>query len=161
MLKLAGRFFHELTDDAKDALHMRQSKQFRGYEPAEFSQVNAFTAKETKEAFNWGYEVGLDPTGGDGKYVELDGSVDGSPNIWPKESDLPGFYGGIAKYYGQVSLISIDGCSDKIGPSTRQASLSTFCLVSCPSRRILRSSHDTSGGNCTIDSISSKYETTS
>jgi len=105
VLKLAGRFFHDLSDSTKDALHMRQSAHFRGYEPAEFSQVNSFTAKETKEAFNWGYEVGLDPTGGDGKYVELDGSTEGSKNLWPREPDLPGFYDGIAKYYGQV------GCS--------------------------------------------------
>lgn len=82
---------------------MKQNNYFRGYEPAAFSSVNDFTSKETKEAFNWGYESGLDPTGGDGKYVELDGSSEGAVNLWPKESELPGFYGGIAKYYGHVS----------------------------------------------------------
>lgn len=102
VLKLAHRFFHELSPSSKDKIHMRQSSQFRGYEPADFSSVNDFTSKETKEAFNWGYESGLDPTGGDGKYVELDGSSEGAVNLWPSEDELSGFYDGIAAYYGQV-----------------------------------------------------------
>jgi hypothetical protein len=44
----------------------------------------------------------LDPTGGDGKYVELDGTSEGAVNQWPPESELPGFYKGIAQYYGEV-----------------------------------------------------------
>lgn len=103
VLILAHRFFHELSPESKEKIHMRQSSQFRGYEPAAFSSVNDFTSKETKEAFNWGYESGLDPTGGDGKYVELDGSSEGVVNLWPSGSELPGFYEGIAEYYGQVS----------------------------------------------------------
>jgi isopenicillin N synthase-like dioxygenase len=103
-LKLAERFFHELPQEAKDAIHMKHSQYFRGYEPAHYSSVNNFTSKETKEAFNWGYEAGLDPTGGDGKYVELDGSTDGGKNQWPKEEVLPGFYTGIAEYYGKVTV---------------------------------------------------------
>lgn len=83
---------------------MRQSKYFRGYEPSAFSQVNAFEEKETKEAFNWGYESGLDPTGGDGAYVELDGVKEGKVNLWPSEEELPGFYEGIREYYGHVSF---------------------------------------------------------
>jgi hypothetical protein len=51
----------------------------------------------------WGYESGLDPTGGDGKYVELDGSKAGGKNLWPDEQLLPGFYEGISEYYGKVS----------------------------------------------------------
>jgi isopenicillin N synthase-like dioxygenase len=103
-LELAERFHNQLPQSAKDAIHMNQSKYFRGFEPAAYSSVNNFTSKETKEAFNWGYEAGLDPTGGDGKYVELDGSTpDSNANLWPKESDLPGFYKSIAEYYGAVS----------------------------------------------------------
>jgi len=111
VLDLAYRFFHELPQSAKEEIHMKNSDHFRGYEPAAFSSVNDFTSKETKEAFNWGYESGLDPTGGDGKYVELDGSSEGAVNQWPKESELPGFYKGIAKYYGEVCLPSavVDG----------------------------------------------------
>ena len=102
-IKLTHRFFHELPQASKEAIHMKQSKYFRGYEPAAFSSLNNFTSKETKEAFNWGYESGLDPTGGDGKYVELDGSSEGAGNLWPKESEIPGFYRGIAEYYSHVS----------------------------------------------------------
>jgi isopenicillin N synthase-like dioxygenase len=101
-LALAERFFSELSQDAKDKIHMKNSKYFRGYEPASYSSVNDFTTKETKEAFNWGYEAGLDPTGGDGKYVELDGEPAESVNIWPEGFDIPGFYEGIKEYYGQV-----------------------------------------------------------
>jgi isopenicillin N synthase-like dioxygenase len=102
-LSLAARFFHDLPQESKDEIHMKKSDQFRGYEPASFSSVIGDpTEKETKEAFNWGYEAGLDPTGGDGAYVELDGSTKGSPNQWPSESELPGFYKGIAQYYGEV-----------------------------------------------------------
>ncbi len=81
---------------------MKNSKYFRGYEPASHTSVNNFTSKETKEAFNWGYEAGLDPSGGDGKYVELDGSTGGGKNLWPDEGVLPGFYKGIADYYGKA-----------------------------------------------------------
>lgn len=88
---------------------MKNSKQFRGYEPAAYSSAHN-SSKETKEAFNWGYEAGLDPTGGDGKYVEIDGSSDGSKNQWPSEEDLPGFYKGIAQYYAQVLQLSRHLC---------------------------------------------------
>lgn len=103
VLELCNRFFNNYPQSSKEAIHMKNSKHFRGYEPPSYSSVNDFTSKETKEAFNWGYEAGLDPTGGDGKYVELDGSSDGSKNQWPKEEELPGFYRGIATYYGHVS----------------------------------------------------------
>jgi isopenicillin N synthase-like dioxygenase len=102
VMKQAHRLFHDLPQSGKDAIHMKHNNYFRGYEPASFTSVNNFTSKETKEAFNWGYEAGLDPTGGDGKYVELDGSFVSSVNQWPRESDLPGFYQGIATYYGSV-----------------------------------------------------------
>ncbi|PQE24907.1 hypothetical protein CJF32_00007260 [Rutstroemia sp. NJR-2017a WRK4] len=102
VFKLAERFFNHLPQAEKDAIHMKHSDHFRGYEPASYSSVNNFTSKETKEAFNWGYEAGLDPTGGDGKYVELDGTSVGGKNQWPKEENIPGFYEGIADYYGRV-----------------------------------------------------------
>jgi isopenicillin N synthase-like dioxygenase len=103
-LALAERFFSELSQESKDKIHMKHSKYFRGYEPASYSSVNDFTTKETKEAFNWGYEAGLDPTGGDGKYVELDGSPAANVNLWPDEAELPEFYEGVKSYYGQVSI---------------------------------------------------------
>ncbi|CAD6443236.1 8854935a-f71e-42d7-9794-25ce5f00dcd3 [Sclerotinia trifoliorum] len=102
VFKLCERFFSELPQSSKDAIHVQNSDQFRGYEPASYSSVNEFTTKETKEAFNWGYEYGLDPTGGDGKYVELDGTSAGGKNQWPNESEIPGFYEGIADYYGRI-----------------------------------------------------------
>ena len=88
------------------------------------------TVPESKEAFNFGYEPGLDTFAltDAAHYVELDGSVppktltthihnrhlangpDSSPkisrqhghNVWPREADLPGFYDAVAQYYGHM-----------------------------------------------------------
>ncbi|EXJ80378.1 hypothetical protein A1O1_08522 [Capronia coronata CBS 617.96] len=140
VLKQAERFFHDLAEPKRQALHIKHSTLFRGYEPHDSTYVNPDdqnnsndnnnnnsnsssdnsssssntydTAEqqqqqqETKEGFNWGYEEALDPTGGDGRYVELDGSkpdpARGHGNVWPAEEDLPGFKAAIAEYYGQV-----------------------------------------------------------
>jgi isopenicillin N synthase-like dioxygenase len=156
VLNLAHRFFHELPQSSKEAIHMKNSNHFRGYEPAAFSSVNDFTSKETKEAFNWGYESGLDPTGGDGKYVELDGSSEGAVNQWPPESELPGFYKRIAQYYGEVcSAFAIRqlGSDLKIGSATFEASLPSLRPLTRPSRKLLRNSHDTPRWNSKADQI--------
>ena len=106
-IKLAKRFFTELSDEGKEKIHMKNSKYFRGYEPPDYTTINNLdieaVGKETKESFSWGYEAGLDSTGGDGKYVELDGSKpDGNANLWPGDDEVPEFYNGIADYYGKV-----------------------------------------------------------
>ena len=108
ILQLTKRFFKTLPREKKEALHVRHSEYLRGWEPAEYSYVNPAdwnteetVPPETKEAFNWGYEEGLDPTGGDGQYVELDGSK-ANGNVWPSEDDVPGMYAVIREYYGSV-----------------------------------------------------------
>ena len=127
ILAQTARFFHDLTPAQKDALHMRHSSLFRGFEPGDYTFVNpddhdhdssmrssnpadrtAASKPELKQGFNFGYEAALDPTGGDGAYVELDGTppVPGHTNIWPAEADLPGFRAGVAEYYGQVLELS-------------------------------------------------------
>jgi isopenicillin N synthase-like dioxygenase len=118
ILAQAERFFHRLTPAQKDELHVRHSPLFRGFEPGDYTYVNpddnsrssnpaekSVTSKpESKQGFNFGYEPSLDSTGGDGKYVELDGSPPsaGKTNVWPREEDLPGFRDGVAEYYGQI-----------------------------------------------------------
>lgn len=107
ILEQARRFFHDLPPAKKKELHIDNSSLLRGWEPSDVSNVNPDDSKnagkETKEAFNWGYEPKLDPTGGDGKYVELDLEKypDGA-NVWPSEQDLPGFFEKIREYHGQV-----------------------------------------------------------
>lgn len=107
ILQAAERFTKELPREKKESLHVKHNPYFRGWEPAEFTNVNPddWNAEdappETKEGFNWGYEEGLDPTGGDGAYMELDGSKKNG-NVWPAEQDLPGFYAAVAAYYGEV-----------------------------------------------------------
>ena len=108
IITLAQRFFQTLPREKKEALHVKHSAYFRGWEPADFTYVNPSDwnaeeqAPETKEGFNWGYEPGLDRTGGDGEYVELDGKSNQKANVWPSEDDLPGFYDTIKEYYSQV-----------------------------------------------------------
>lgn len=101
ILNQAKRFFHDLPHEKKEAIHMKQSTLHRGYEPPEYT--SAVGEAETKEGFNWGYETRLDSTGGDGKYLEVDGTTypEGA-NLWPSEADLPGFFEGVKAYYGQV-----------------------------------------------------------
>lgn len=106
ILTQADRFFKTLTPAKKEALHVKHSKYMRGWEPSDYTYVNpddweTEIIPETKEGFNWGYEPGLDPTGGDGHYVELDGGRE-IGNVWPLDADLPGFYQGIRAYYSQV-----------------------------------------------------------
>ncbi|KIV85155.1 hypothetical protein PV11_00887 [Exophiala sideris] len=113
VLKQAERYFHDLTEEQKLAMHIKNSSLFRGYEPADWSYVNpddisGGAMKETKECFNWGYEQAFDPTGGDGKYREIDGSAPTTKyagNLWPSEEELPGFYDAIKSYYGQVMTL--------------------------------------------------------
>lgn len=123
VLRQAERFFHDLPEPKKQALHIKHSPLFRGYEPHDASYVNPddmggdgddsssnmASQQETKEGFNWGYEAALDPTGGDGRYVDLDGQPPAgvsAGNVWPAEEDLPGFQAGIATYYGQVLALA-------------------------------------------------------
>ncbi|KAK3112858.1 hypothetical protein LTR53_010409 [Teratosphaeriaceae sp. CCFEE 6253] len=106
-LALSARFFKSTPREKKEKLHAKHSPYLRGYEPADYTYVNPDdwaaedAAPETKEGFNWGYEAGLDPTGGDGQYRELDGK-DVNGNVWPEEEDVPGFYETIKLYYGEI-----------------------------------------------------------
>jgi isopenicillin N synthase-like dioxygenase len=108
ILNLAERFVKNLAPEKKEALHVKHSEYFRGWEPSDYTFTNPSdrddpdAKPETKECFNWGYEEGLDPTGGDGLYCELDGTRGVKANAWPSEKDLPGFYATIREYYGQV-----------------------------------------------------------
>lgn len=126
VLNQAKRFFHELSAEQKDELHIRHSPLFRGYEPGDYTYVNpdddsrssnpskasSNAAAETKEGFNWGYEPALDASGGDGEYVELDGTPPepGHTNVWPSEDVLPGFHAGVAEYYGHVLRLARHLC---------------------------------------------------
>lgn len=111
ILQQAQRFFRTLSREQKEALHIEHSPYFRGWEPADSTYVNPADwegsgdekVEESKEGFNWGYEDGLDlGEGKDGKYVELDGSSGVQANVWPSETDLPGFYEGVREYYSQI-----------------------------------------------------------
>lgn len=106
VLNQASRFFKQLPPAQKDELHVKHNDLMRGWEPSDYTYVNpddwaTAAVPETKEGFNWGYEASLDPTGGDGKYLDLDGKTENG-NFWPAEDALPGFKQDIADYYGHV-----------------------------------------------------------
>ncbi|KAL1305747.1 hypothetical protein AAFC00_007328 [Neodothiora populina] len=106
VLTQADRFFKDLSPAQKESMHVKHSKYMRGWEPSDYTYVNPddwdeASVPESKQGFNWGYEEGLDPTGGDGLYTELDGGKENG-NVWPSEDDLPGFYAGIKDYYSHV-----------------------------------------------------------
>jgi isopenicillin N synthase-like dioxygenase len=100
ILQQAKRFFKTLPVEKKELLHVRQSKFGSGWEPPQFTSF--YGDMETKEAFNFTFEEDFDKTGGDGKWVNLDGSTDNG-NMWPAEEHLPGFRDVIKNYYGEVS----------------------------------------------------------
>lgn len=99
ILRQAERFMHELSPGQKEQLHTKKSKLGLGWEPSEYTSIAGDL--ETKEVFNFSYEAAMDRTGGDGKYVNLDGSTTNG-NMWPQEQDLPGFYDAVKTYYGGV-----------------------------------------------------------
>jgi isopenicillin N synthase-like dioxygenase len=102
ILEQTKRFYDELSTQQKEELHIKNSKLGLGWEPSEYTSIAG--DQECKEGFNFAYEAGLDPTGGDGLYRNLDGTkYDG--NMWPKEADLPGFYVAVKEYYGAVSAL--------------------------------------------------------
>lgn len=100
ILRQANTFFNTLSTEQKDELHVKKSQLGLGWEPSEYTSIAG--DQEKKEGFNFAYEEGLDPSGGDGLYRNLDGtSYNG--NMWPKEQDVPGFHDAIKEYYGGVS----------------------------------------------------------
>lgn len=101
ILRQAERFMHELGPEQKEKLHTKKSKLGLGWEPSEYTSIAGDV--ETKEVFNFSYEAAMDKTGGDGKYVNLDGTKTNG-NLWPNEEDLPGFYDSVKTYYGDVCL---------------------------------------------------------
>ncbi|KAH8660619.1 hypothetical protein BX600DRAFT_514209 [Xylariales sp. PMI_506] len=117
VLSQAEEFFQKLTPAEKDAIHIRYSQLFRGYEAGGDTYVNpddndgtSAGEVETKEGFNGGYEASLDPTSTSAdSYVELDGEPPAGPdrcNVWPDATRLPQFKPAVAAYYAQVLSLS-------------------------------------------------------
>lgn len=131
ILHQAERFVTQLPLEKKEALHLKNNKFGLGWEPSEYTSIAG--DKEEKEVFNFAYEAELDPTGGDGKYKNLDGST-GKSNMWPSLEDLPGFYDGVKEYYGSVSLtwMKFFNCTTFTIPPRSLILLGT-CSVSSPS----------------------------
>ncbi|KAI4216709.1 MAG: hypothetical protein LQ351_001198 [Letrouitia transgressa] len=119
ILNQTKRFFHQLSTEQKEAMHQRGSKLFKGFEKDEDIYGNGTRNEtdlvETRESFNNFYEPSFEETGGDGKYIEMDGFPINyedptglkRANFWPKESDLPGFKAGFRSYFNQVQTLAI------------------------------------------------------
>jgi hypothetical protein len=131
ILRQAERFMHELSPEQKEHLHTKKSKLGLGWEPSEYTSIAGDL--ETKEVFNFSYEAAMDRTGGDGKYVNLDGSTTNG-NMWPQEQDLPGFYDAVKTYYGGVN--GTNSLSDSI-IETDTTTGSRSCTPPIPPLRIV------------------------
>ena len=92
----------------KQRIHIDQSPHGYGWEPSESTSIAGDV--ENKEAFNWCYSDDLDPTGGDGRYVQLDGTRANDLNQWPSEDSVPGFYDAVKIYYGEALLLARHLC---------------------------------------------------
>lgn len=99
ILEQAQRLFKTLSRAEKEAIHVRHSPYYHGWEPAEATSIDGDT--ETKECYNFGYEARVDEIGGDEKYVHIDGTS-GEGNLWPGEEVLPGFVDAVSQYYTPV-----------------------------------------------------------
>lgn len=108
ILHQGERLFRDLSRDQKEAISLKKSPYGYGWEDA--ASTSLHDEIELKEGYNWSYEQDLDPTGGDGGYVQLDGSTATHVNQWPSENDLPGFYNGIKHYYGSALQLARHLC---------------------------------------------------
>lgn len=106
ILEQGARLFKRISAEAKQKIHIQHSPHGYGWESSDSTSIAGDI--ETKEAFNWSYSSDLDPTGGDGQYVQLDGSHANNLNQWP--TDLPTFYDGVRNYYGQALQLARHLC---------------------------------------------------
>lgn len=70
ILDHAAKLFKTAPFSEKQRIHIQHSPHGYGWEPAESTSIAG--DMELKEAYNWSYSEDLDPTGGDGLYVQLD-----------------------------------------------------------------------------------------
>jgi isopenicillin N synthase-like dioxygenase len=108
VLQQAARFLKKTPLADKHCIHIDHSPHGYGWEPSESTSIAGDV--ETKEAFNWCYSDDLDPTGGDGQYVQLDGTRTKNLNQWPSEDSVPGFYNAVKTYYGEALLLARHLC---------------------------------------------------
>ncbi|KAF2170291.1 hypothetical protein M409DRAFT_19893 [Zasmidium cellare ATCC 36951] len=109
IIRQGQRLFKELSREQKEAISLKKSPYGYGWEDATSTSLQN-DVEESKEGFNWSYEEDLDPAGGDGGYVQIDGSTATHVNQWPSEKDLPGFYDGIKHYYGPALQLARHLC---------------------------------------------------
>lgn len=108
VLRQAACFLKHSSLADKRRIHINHSPHGYGWEPSESTSIAGDV--ETKEAFNWCYSDDLDPTGGDGKYVQLDGTRAKDLNQWPSENSVPGLYEAVKTYYGEALLLARHLC---------------------------------------------------
>lgn len=108
ILQQAAQLFTKLSEEEKERMHIRHSEHGYGWEPSEATSIAGDV--ERKEAFNWSYSEDLDPTGGDGRYVQLDGTTSKNVNQWPSEKQVPAFYHAVKGYYGEALQLARHLC---------------------------------------------------
>ncbi|KAK8234738.1 hypothetical protein HDK77DRAFT_451048 [Phyllosticta capitalensis] len=99
LLRQIQHFFEDLPQEKKNTL---RGKFGFGYESVGYTSAEG--DRETKEAFNFGYEEAIDAHADERIVVKKeDGSVaQFVKNAWPEEKDLPGFFDAMKAYYSGV-----------------------------------------------------------
>ncbi|KAK8176909.1 hypothetical protein IWX90DRAFT_378208, partial [Phyllosticta citrichinensis] len=99
ILSQIKHFFEDQPQEVKNTL---RGKFGFGYESVGYTSAEG--DRETKEAFNFGYEEAIDASADNRPVVKKeDGTVaQFVKNAWPDEKDLPGFFEAMRSYYSGV-----------------------------------------------------------
>ncbi|KAK8176747.1 hypothetical protein BC567DRAFT_249816 [Phyllosticta citribraziliensis] len=99
ILSQIKHFFEDQPQEVKNTL---RGKFGFGYESVGYTSAEG--DRETKEAFNFGYEEAIDASADNRPVVKKeDGTVaQFVKNAWPEEKDLPGFFEAMRSYYSGV-----------------------------------------------------------
>ncbi|RDW60699.1 putative isopenicillin n protein [Coleophoma cylindrospora] len=103
----ARRFFAQ-PDDEKMRVFFKKSRILRGYEPPARVRTDESKLPDLNEAFNWGYERGLDPLVQETDDEKAEPLWDPSnsmagPNAWPADA---AFKATLATYYAQMITLA-------------------------------------------------------
>ncbi|KJA17439.1 hypothetical protein HYPSUDRAFT_146457 [Hypholoma sublateritium FD-334 SS-4] len=97
-LQMAKDFF-SLDDKKKMEIENKKTSNFKGYSPLLSGNNNPNGAGDLQEGFEFGWE---DPTSNlqsNGESDAVTSGVMAGSNVWPSESDVPGFRDSVLQYY--------------------------------------------------------------
>ncbi|KAH9480673.1 2-oxoglutarate-Fe(II) type oxidoreductase hxnY [Psilocybe cubensis] len=97
-LEMAKKFF-DLPIDTKMEIENRKTPNFKGYSPLLSGNNDPYGAGDMQEGFEFGWEAFNNDEAD--KDSDTDGVMHGA-NIWPSETDVPGFRARVMHYYHEA-----------------------------------------------------------